>query len=217
MENETKDKVLDILERTFGIIDICYECNDETLGKADFSRVGSRIIFPCYSDRVRRISEQELRFVFIEQFIQYCKEKQWDAYYSVETPTKWKYRFSGIKEPHKTNEGDGQSARIDVCLHNRLGDRICLIEFKAGNPDKFCYIKDLVKLSEEGGLCFFVQLLERQNRGTDDSIWKKIKTDIKETNYIRHTIASGYHGTQYYSKEEINKEGWEAISTVNLY
>jgi hypothetical protein len=217
MENATKEKVLDILERTFRIIDECYTCNDETQGKADFSQVGSRIIFPCYSDRERRISEQELRFVFIEQFIQYCKEKQWDAYYSVETPTKWKYRFSGTNVPHKANEGDGQSAMIDVCLHNRHGERICLIEFKAGNPDEFRYIKDLVKLSEEGGLCFFVQLLERQNSGTDKSILPKIELHLKETNYIRHTISSKYHGTQYCSKEVIDKEGWEAISISTPY
>ena len=162
---EVKDKIVDILDRTFKVIDKCYEYNDEASNKADFEKAGSRLIFPCYSktfrNGTRRISEQEFRFVFIEQFIQYCKENNWDAYYSVETPTEWKYKFSGEDTPHKTEDGSGQSAMIDVCIHNNNGERICLIEFKAGNPEQFCYEKDLVKLSAEGRLAADFQKLLR--------------------------------------------------------
>lgn len=216
MDKSVKERIIDILDNTFHILDNCYKNNEEELCKADLNASGSRIIFPCYSDekRRRRISEQELRFVFVEQFLQYCKDTKWDAYYSVETPTEWKYRFSGAEKPHKTDGDDGQSAMVDVCIHDKNGTRICLIEFKAGNPDKICYVKDLVKLYEEGKLGFFVQLLESQNSGTQRSIETKIKEDIKDLNYVCHTLPSEkcnskYYGTDYLSKDKIAKEGWK--------
>lgn len=216
METTVKDRIIEILDRTFSVIDNCYYNNDEASSKADFSKAGSRLIFPCYSIKYRngerRISEQELRFVFIEQFNEYCLNEGWDAYYSVETPTEWKYKFSGEKSPHKTQDGSGQSAMIDVCIHDNLGKRICLIEFKAGNPDAFCYVKDFVKLNEEEGLCFFVQLLERQDKDTTCSILEKITDSLNDTNYVCHTIASKYKGTQYISKETITKGNWAKVN-----
>lgn len=62
--------------------------------------------FPKYSGRYRngetRISEQELRFIFVEQFNKYCKNNSWNAYYSVETPTEEKYILvkKGMKIVH---------------------------------------------------------------------------------------------------------------------
>ncbi len=98
MAKEIKDRIAEILNRAFQVLDKSYKYNDEESGKANQQASGSRLIFPCYSKTYRngerRISEQELRFVFIEQFNQYCDETGWDAYYSVETPTEWKYRFS---------------------------------------------------------------------------------------------------------------------------
>ena len=148
----------------------------------------------------------------IEQFNQYCAETGWDAYYSVETPTEWKYRFSGKAKPHKTEGDEGQSAMVDVCIHDNQGSRLCLIEFKAGNPEAFCYIKDLIKLKEEGQLGFFVQLLEKQNSATWPSISSKISADIDGLNYVCHTFGpQKYHGTQYISETEIKLSGWKKI------
>jgi len=214
MAKEIKDRIVEVLDRTFRVLDKCYEHNDEKSGKANKQASGSRIIFPCYSKTYRngerRISEQELRFVFIEQFNQYCEETGWDAYYSVETPTEWEYRFSGEEKPHKTDSDEGQSAMVDVCVHDNQGERICLLEFKAGNPEPFCYIKDLVKLTEEGKLGFFVQLLKSQNKATWESIKGKISVDLKGNNYVCHTIGpQKYHGTQYISNSEIIIDGWE--------
>lgn len=67
MEKSVKERIIDILDNTFKILDNCYKNNGEALGKADYNASGSRIIFPCYSDGERRISEQELRFVFVGQ------------------------------------------------------------------------------------------------------------------------------------------------------
>lgn len=216
MAKDIKDKIAEVLDRTFQVLDKCYVYNDEATGKANLQASGSRLIFPCYSKTFRngnrRISEQELRFVFIEQFNQYCDETGWNAYYSVETPTEWKYRFSGEAKPHKTEDNDGQSAMVDVCIHDNQGSRVCLIEFKAGNPEAFCYIKDLVKLQEEGQLGFFVQLLEKQNSATWPSIIGKIESDLNGINYVCHTFGPlKYHGTQYISETEVKITGWKKM------
>ena len=221
MADAIKNRIIEILDKTFAVLDSVYANNDEASSKADFTKAGSRLIFPRYSKRyregVRRISEQELRFLFIEQFTQYCQNPntQWDAYYSVETPTEWKYKFAGEDEPHKTEDGSGQSAMVDVCIHDNTGKRICLIEFKAGNSEKFCYEKDLVKLAEEGSLCFFVQLLESQRSNTMKSILKKVRPSLGKTNFVYHTITSKFKGTKYVSHEPIKKSNCEAIPDAN--
>ena len=154
-----------------------------------------------------RISEQELRFVFIEQFNKHSPNS-W--YYSVETPTVWKYRFTGVEKPHKTKKG-GQSAMTDVCIHDETGKRICLIEFKFGNPEEFSFTKDLVKLKEEGGLCFFVHLLKSQGSSTLKSIVGKVGSDLENTVFICHTIEG--KTTQYIStsNEEFSGTEWTLI------
>lgn len=214
MAKDIKSRIAEVLDRTFQVLDKCYVYNDEATGKANLQASGSRLIFPCYSKTFRngerRISEQELRFVFIEQFNQYCDETGWNAYYSVETPTEWKNRFSGEANPHRTEGNDGQSAMVDVCIHDNQGTRLCLIEFKAGNPEAFCYNKDLVKLKEESQLGFFVQLLEKQNSATWLSIMNKISANIDGINYVCHTFSpQKYHRTQYISDEAFTNVGWQ--------
>ncbi len=221
MADEVKERIIKILEMTFDAIDKCYRVNDEKDGEAKHETADSRLIFPCYyeggENKETRISEQELRFLFIEQFNRYCDnvENPWDAYYSIETPTRWKYRFSGEEKPptpHRVKEEgeEGQSAMVDVCIHDKKGRRICLIEFKFGNPEKFCFEKDLVKLQEESNLreesnqeeeavlCFFVHLLKSQQSDTLPSILGKIKdittdeepknVDFSKINYVCHTL-----------------------------
>ena len=100
MADETKMRIINILKNTFDVLDNCYNNNDEAKSKANFGKANSRLIFPSYSKGDRRISEQELRFLFIEQFNLYCQKTGWDSYYSVETPTKGRYKFSGEKD-HK--------------------------------------------------------------------------------------------------------------------
>ena len=45
------------------------------------------MVFPKYRNKETRVSEQELRFAFIEAFNELNKENNWGLYYSVETPT----------------------------------------------------------------------------------------------------------------------------------
>ena len=66
MAKEIKDRIAEILNRAFQVLDKSYKYNDEESGKANLQASGSRLIFPCYSKTYRngerRISEQELRF-----------------------------------------------------------------------------------------------------------------------------------------------------------
>jgi len=51
-----------------------------------------QLIFPnkeTAKGSVKRISEQELRFLFVEEFKKLCT----DLFYSIETPTEDKYKF----------------------------------------------------------------------------------------------------------------------------
>ena len=99
---------------------------------------------------------------------------------------------------------------VDVCIHDNQGTRLCLIEFKAGNPEAFCYNKDLVKLKEESQLGFFVQLLEKQNSATWLSIMNKISANIDGINYVCHTFGPPkFHGTLYISSDDLIIAGWE--------
>lgn len=174
--------VMCILQKTFDALDDAYENNLE----GQKTNANSHLIFPTYSgkNRKHRVSEQELRFEFIYQFL---KSQEGDEentpklYYSIETPTGEKYRFSGSSDSSEypkviNNSEKGESAQFDVVLFNEKAQRVCLIEFKAKNPSDKSYEKDLLKLNteREDKVCFFVQLLTSFNDETKNSINKKL-------------------------------------------
>lgn len=93
MTNSNKQHVINIIDQTFEVIKKVYDTQKEDFGNSsELCKSGSRIIFPKYSGRYRnggtRISEQELRFIFVEQFNKYCEKNSWNAYYSVEPQQK---------------------------------------------------------------------------------------------------------------------------------
>ena len=198
-----KEHVKEIINRTFDVIKKVYDTQKEENGNnKEFCESGSRIIFPKYSEQYRdgetRISEQELRFIFVEQFNKYCEDESWNAYYSVETPTEEKYIFSskdkGKIGPRKVDgkEDGGQSAMIDLSIHNDKFERIALIEFKALNPDESAFAKDFCKLSNEPScLRFFVMIVKSYNDGTIKSIHKKIETKGVDTEFYCYDLETG--------------------------
>lgn len=209
-----QNHVIEILKRTFEVLDRIYKFNDESVNHANLTESKSRLIFPRYSTKyrngLRRVSEQELRFAFIEQFNKYCDENtNWDVFYSVETPTEEKYKFSGVPEPIVVNEGEvgGQSAMIDTTIHDNTGKRLCIIEFKANNPESFCYRKDLVKLNAEIGSGFFVQIIENENSGTIPNILDKVDNMMGSCIFVCHNLANTH--TYYKSSPNIEIDGWE--------
>lgn len=80
----------------------------------------SKLVYPVKRNETTRISEQETRFLFVQNV-----EKTSDYLYSIEAPTREKYTFSGETL---------LSGNIDLCLYGN-GKRKHLIEFKALNPD----------------------------------------------------------------------------------
>lgn len=196
--NVHKEHIENVINNTFAIIKRVYENQKEGDDRSNTRPSGSRIIFPKKrQDEQTRVSEQELRFIFVEQLNKEILEKEWDVYYSVETPTKDSYIF---KDNPRRN-GDGQSANFDLVIHDSNFKRIALIEFKAKNPDKDDYQKDFVKLSneeEEGQLRYFLQIVVNADNGTTDNIEnKKIsnKESIprwgnKSVRFICHSLSS---------------------------
>lgn len=177
---DVKKVINEITGKTFEVLKKLYDNQKEGHDYIQGNN-GSRLIFPHYSTIYRngetRISEQELRFVFIEQFNVYCEKEKLDLYYSVETPTEYKYSFTDKTDPHKDDKR-GQSAMVDLCIHDSDFKRIALIEFKALNPDKFCYDKDFCKLTAEKQgdsnlVTFFIMIVKNSDSATTESIYTK--------------------------------------------
>ena len=184
MEDEIVKNHIDvIIKNTFNTISEVYRTQMENQKIGTYNNNSSRIIFPLKRESKDkkeefRISEQELRFVFVEEFNKYCP-KNWDAYYSVETPTSKRYDFSNKENPCKVDYPKGQSAMVDFSIFLKEQDkltRVALIEFKALNPDKQSYMKDYVKLlNEDQKFVYFIMIVKSANDRTIKSIAEKIK------------------------------------------
>jgi len=130
----------------------------------------SNLIFPKYRNNGgKRVSEQEAKLLFVKQI-----ENNGTFLYSVETPTEDSYSFSG-ENP--------RSGCIDMCLHEKNGSRIHLIEFKAKTPKQSSYSKDFEKL-----LCdtknltnYFIHILEDTDNGTIPSVEDKYREAYNNT------------------------------------
>lgn len=188
MTNE--EHIEKVIKRTFKIIKKVYDNQQEKNGLKDAGN-GSRIIFPKKrKDDTTRVSEQELRFIFVEQLNEEInKNKDWDVYYSVETPTIEEYGFT---DPSKKESGN-----IDLVLHDSCFKRIALIEFKAKNPSRKAYQKDFVKLTKEpdDSLRYFIQILENTYKNTKENIINE-KVDSNEewgnkhVKFVCHSLSS---------------------------
>lgn len=204
---DIKNIINEITTKTFDVLKKVYANQKEG---CEFTQCdnGSRLIFPHYStvyrDGETRISEQELRFVFIEQFNAYCAENNLKLFYSVETPTEYKYTFTDKNNPHKDDE-NGQSAMVDLCIHNEKLERIALVEFKALNTDEFCYEKDFCKLNEEKGAnpeleTFFIMMVKKSDTGTYGNIRKKIENKGEHTVFRCYDLEAGKEITSMIEK-----------------
>ncbi len=177
-----KDAIQEVVKQTFDAIGKVYETQREGVQGCHATGEDSRLIFPRYhrknqDDVETRISEQELRFLFVEKLLQTLKDNNW--FYSVETPTVESYRFTGGKDGRPREDKTGRSARIDLTIYDENLNRIGLIEFKARNPKKFDFAKDFLKLQEEGEKApktptFFIMMVKNANEGTIKSLRNKV-------------------------------------------
>ena len=122
-----------------------------------------RIIFPRKSSHGQnkrgdiRVSEQELRFAFVEQFLKNIESKGW--HYSVETPTEFYYKSA--RNGNEPALGGSRSGKIDLTLYDESINPIAFFEFKSGslspndNSGKFKReLKyDIIKLIVESCKC----------------------------------------------------------------
>ena len=110
----------------------------------------SQLIFPYSNNDDERHSEQELRQIFLRNV-----EEEKTYFYSIETPTKYGYRFKDSKnlEVDKNHKkGEHKAAWFDVSLYteNKIQSLASCIEFKHNNPDeKKGICKDFLKLAKE--------------------------------------------------------------------
>lgn len=185
----------DITQRSFDVIKKVYDFQREAKpeNKKNLTEIGSRILFPKYSGHsktpgIDRISEQELRFIFVEQLNKYAKEKNIDLYYSVETPTKFYYRSA--RNGNEPGLNGTRSGKIDLTLYDRNENPIAFFEFKSGSlASKIRELKyDILKLIMEASynnncLGYSLHLVKAStNKVTnfDDHIKEAIKI-IEET------------------------------------
>ena len=209
-----------IIKKTFAKLFDIYGSHKEHHDKEIISGEKSRLIFPCYGehrDNEVRVSEQELRFAFVESFYEYCSEENHlDLFYSIETPTQSKYSFIDKNKSHKCNENDddydsAQSASFDLVLYDNKMQRRVYIEFKANNAAKVEHLKDLCKLisdpnPNDNSLSYFIEIVKSHNDKTIESLNKKlggennmkkgvrcIVCDISEENEEKNVIIGKEH------------------------
>jgi len=160
------------------------EINKKVLGRIsnlDSEKHGGnsneQLIFPSKfqangKKEIIRFSEQELRFLFVEEF----KNKYPNLYYSIETPTSGKFNLGKKYEEIKI-ENVGQSALHDMCIFQKVSNdyiRLLNIEFKYKNSGIMNTGKDILKLIREKQDGAFIHLLKNSDNGTLISVFKKL-------------------------------------------
>ena len=208
MEDQNLKNAIDsILKETFKEIYNAYKWQKEKRDNSESAAGSSKslIVFPKYKDTndtndkkyKTRVSEQELRFIFVETFNNHFNNNR-NKFYSVETPTNKSYVFDKdnggpkvVSDKGKNEKNKGVSARIDLVIMAKEADgtfkRVALIEFKAHNPDVNDYKKDICKLinEEENNpecLKYFIQIINVKNL---KRTLKNITEKIKDTNALK--------------------------------
>jgi hypothetical protein len=173
----------------------------------------SKLILPVYNTNLERVSEQEARFLFINEINNFYKM----MFYSIETPTKYNYIFSkhGEKEelkicmPSKGVPGIGKSARIDVSLYtNEKESPFVNVEFKAKTVD----VKtDFLKLFAEPSDGLFFHLLNSVDKNTltvdkgETGVLTKYKSSIEHLNSLKRNQSNNSFGNSEISYDESKK------------
>lgn len=166
-----------------------------TIGAENNDLVSSgQLIFPSKSG-VKRISEQELRQLFIEEFL---AEKN-GLYYSIETPTQGKYSFTNKDGVIKIADTDdvGQSALIDMSVFEKGKEnynRLLNIEFKHRNATENNISKDVLKLMHEEENGAFVLLLKNTDSGTLNNKGKTGVIDKLIKSLKHHQVKTVWNG-----------------------
>ncbi len=177
---KTEERIEEIIRNTFNAIQDSFNYQKESSPNLNDPKRQklSRIVFPRKRKEPIRVSEQELRFIFVEQLNKRIAEG-WDVYYSVETPTKDRYSgFKNVKNAQPKQDPQGRSGEFDLVIFNNRLERIALIEFKANNASDHEHLKDFVKLNnpnEGKNLRYFIEIVNSYDDGTLSSLNSKTK------------------------------------------
>lgn len=178
MTNSKLKPIIDgIVQDAFNRIAYAYRNHCENSPKISYNGL-TRLVFPSYANGDTRISEQELRFAFVEAFNNSKEVEDHNLFYSIETPTIRRYKGFAKGKPEVIQKGknDGRSAAFDLVIFDKNLKRVCLIEFKARTASENNHKKDLLKLKTEGEgiLRYFIELEESFNEGTIKSLYNKV-------------------------------------------
>lgn len=211
--NEIKEFVENVISKAFDKVQRAYDNHKEYDAKKDSVSVSyedTAIVFPMYGEHINlndktRISEQELRFAFVEAFNEENKDKKY--YYSVETPTNSKYLFKGKNTPRiiPRNKKGGKSGQFDLVIHDSNMNRRCLIEFKAGSPSEKGIKKDFLKLANKNEnkdgtdvQHYFIHMVTEYNVSKIEGVLqaaagvlkhaKETQKEIESVNYILYSL-----------------------------
>lgn len=175
------------------------EINHQIMSNCE-AKIPTRLVFPKYRGvNKTRVSEQELRFAFVEAFNASDGVKENHLLYSIETPTEGRYFFSGEDPKIVSKDGKGRSAAFDLVIYDKNLTRICLIEFKAKSAKPKDYIKDLLKLhkeidNNETVLCYFINVFRSSDSGTIPTMKNKIKLFAEKEGFCnQENIIIGYY------------------------
>ena len=147
MKDDIRSVIDEIVKLTFSRLQEVYDHRQESSlgnGQSYIGKTGcSRLVFPMYGKHRHnetRVSEQELRFAFVETFNMVCDEKHLDLFYSVETPTS-AGTYSGFsKGSPRSDDPEGRSAEFDLVIHDK----------SEGNENVLRYFIEIVKSSDSG-------------------------------------------------------------------
>lgn len=186
-KEELKEHMDEIIRLTFERLGNAYK--NQEVSKSKFENGGSRLVFPSYYNKDEeatetRISEQELRFTFVEVFNAYCDLYNLALFYSVETPTMDTYsNFANSKE-NPMRDDSGRSAEFDLVIFDEERKRRCLVEFKANNASEHDHWKDFVKLNNPNEdksdvLRYFIEVIKSYTENGDHSTVCSLNSKIK--------------------------------------
>ena len=187
---------------------------------SEYDRQGT-LVFPRYfhsaaasESEKTRISEQELRFAFVQAF----NELVDNYFYGIEVPTKDRYRFNDENgKINPTINENGRSGSFDMVIYDDRLRRVGLIEFKASYPDAGYFAKDFLKLANPvedihviGIKSYFIHIVKnfsskkiisrigRSNCTIQEQITKKGKRAIL-VNYVPFSLYENKEQVQQYN------------------
>jgi len=178
--NDIETMMEALIDRTKIIVNEAYMHHREFHAKTPLmeGKPSTLLVFPRFfhgkEDKTTgwtRISEQELRFAFVQAFHEYVCEHKCKYYYSVEPPTVDSYTFSKVEDGKRKKIdpiiGEGQSGNFDMAIYDENLKRVCLIEFKSGyvTPQAINEVKAKLTNKKELGektKCYLIYMVKEK-------------------------------------------------------